>query len=226
MKKVIFFIMTAVLCAGSYGCSRLVTADTYALPGLTALDFEQGTTFYLPGNTNVPNPIFDKSVKGKIEAALVQNGFRVLQEGQAQYILDYEYEMSGHEEFRTRGTALDPWPRRYYFQGGAGYAWAPMYFSTGITESYPVYVFKLRLRVKDPLNVRQGQKNQVVWVGETWTESQKPDFRSTIDYLILAAMRFFGRDTQKTENISIGKDDEQLKALKTIPAEGGIPVSS
>jgi hypothetical protein len=213
-RQLFTFILLCVFSA----CARRVTVDTYSAPQLAGQGFPAGTTFQVLENAAVPNPIFDRSVRDKLKTLLRTQGYQVVdvQDAEkAEYVMDYAYEMSGREESR-----VVPQSRlgHYYFTGinGRGVEFVPMYFTTYMVETYPMFVAKLRLRVLMPPS-KSSLQDRALWVGEVWTESTQPDMREFINHLAAAGIRMLGKDSQKPKTLSVNDNDPLLQALKALP---------
>jgi len=196
------------------GCARRVRLDAYALPGDGVSQFPAGSSFSVSPNPGMPNPIFDRMVKEKIETALRASGFQVNETG-ASYELQYDYGIEGREETRLSKVPGPFAGGRYRFVGGMGFDnWDPLYYSTIVADTYPVYTAHLRLRVLKNGQTQAPQEARAVWVGETSTESDERNLRELIDYLIAASARSLGRDTRKPVDVTVPEDDPVLKQLR------------
>ena len=226
MQQGAFFIILVLLTGLQQGCARTVTADIYAVPALEHQNFNPDASFYVAPNPNTPNPIFDQTVKQKIEALLRYRGYRVTGPGQADYTIDYNYDVSGHTESRLRtAPGFGFGPSHFFFSGGryhSGFS-THMHYTALVSENYPVYISKIRMRVLAPAQAGT-DSGAVLWVGETWTESSEPDLRNMIDYLIAAGMRFFGQDTKEPKNIGLRDSDPFMAEIRKAEARQTAPL--
>lgn len=229
-KRSFIVLFSFMVLVGMNGCARRVTADTYAVPQLAAQDFPTGGSFYVAPNENIPNPIFDRRIKEKIEMLLRLKGFSIEPAVAADFWLKYSYGMIGREEVQFRTiphTRL--WPRDFYYTGGISpyYFDSHLYYSTVVADTYPVYTAQLRLQVFNGTgNADQTPKSsQALWVGEISTETENRELRKMVDYLLVAAMRFLGHDTREPEKIAVPEEDGLLKKLREVEKEALPPDS-
>jgi hypothetical protein len=85
-----------------------------------------------------------------------------------------------------------------------------------------IFTKHLTLKVTDAQSLRTGRKEKVVWMGDTLSTDESSDLRYDIDYLLAGTFGYFGRDTGQQISVNIGKDNPDVKALRTetaVPAE-------
>ena len=89
---------------------------------------------------------------------------------------------------------------------------------TYISETYTVYTARLFMKVLDA-NSLKSRNEKTVWVGDTINESQNPDLRESIDYLLIATFNFFGKDTGRNQEIELFSNDKEIVELRTRSAQ-------
>ncbi len=202
-----------IFALGVAGCARRVMTDTY-LGTQNGQMLESGSSYAVLANENVENPIFDQTVKAKIETLLAAKDFRLVPVEQADYLIQYTYNIEGHEETRWRG-----YPNTgFHFFGGHHHHphfGTHLGYSTVIGETWPVYISRARLRVLEAAPFRDENRQSVVWVGEAWTESRTRDLREMIDYLLTANFVFFGQDTERSRNVGMDDDHPLIQRLES-----------
>lgn len=208
-------------------CARheVMTNTFLAAPSLQEAAIPDAAFAVIP-NTNVANPILDQTVKEKIEFMLESMGYQIAVPGQADYFLQYHYDMEAETAVRHRFL---PRRRSFYDRGsrfndpfrdsGFGY-------STYTSEPYTLYLAKLRITASSKDAVTGEQK--VIWVGETLTKSLNPDLRNLIDYLIAASFRYFMKDTGRNKNVVLDEGNSAVEGLRLIsnPGSGQANASS
>lgn len=189
-----------------------VTASTYLAETVPFQRIPVGTSFYVAANGDVANPIFDKRVKEKIEVLLRGRGYELRSADEARYRITYAYDLEGMTKVRSRplySRAFPPYHRfsvwgSHYFDSHFG---ADLGYVVSVPETYARYLARLRVRVVDTqaeqAQVEAPAEENVIWVGEASVESEDPDLRETINYLLVAAFEYFGVDTHGTEEIRV-----------------------
>jgi len=168
-------------------------------------------------NEEAPNPIFDREIKGKIEKLLAEKGYRVQAREKAEYFLAFYYSIDPGEVVTECVPSYYPsyydvgfssYHRRFGY--GFGYRAYPGYSVTRRT----VYTKRVVLKALDAERLRESNKEEVVWQGETVSTGGSSDLRRAIDYLLVATFKYFGRDSGKCVNIDLPVGDKEVQKLR------------
>lgn len=221
MRKVCFFIALVALVSG---CAVNVRTTGFLdrRPGTSAPS--PGSSFAVLENNQAANPILDREIRFKIEKLLLARGYRIAAREQALYALTFDYNISpglrtGVTTVYSRGQMqMTPVPDG---KGGTTYI---NVMTPGTTTAVPtltdVFTKHLTLKIMEARSLAAGQNEKIIWIGETVSTDASSDLRSDIDYLLAAVFSYFGLDTGKQINVPVGKDNADVRALRT---ETGLP---
>ncbi len=202
-------------CATNY----YVLTNTYLDKTNYTTQMAKGSSFAVLTNQNAPNPIFDNEIRLKIEHLLSSNGYRVESGDKSDYFITFNYGISGRAK-------TEMWPnyvrghdvvQRVYVSGSNTYytVVSPGYeYVTYVPETYTVYTAKIFLKALEADNLRKNKKEKVVWVGDTMNESANPNLRESIDYLLVATFKYFGKDTGKNQEVVLSPNDKEVLELR------------
>ncbi len=219
----IFLLVSAAAFLASCATNYNVLTNAYLDKTVSNLQIPAGASFIVLSNQSSPNPIFDNEVKMKIENLLSKKGYKLASEGSADYFITFNYDISGRSETETRPDFVQHHDivRRVFVSGSNTYydVVSPGYTSvTYASETYTVYTARLFVKVLDP-NSLKNHNEKVVWVGDTINESQNPDLRESIDYLLVATFKFFGKDTGKNQEVMLSSNDKEVGELRNFSAQ-------
>ena len=82
--------------------------------------------------------------------------------------------------------------------------------TTYVPYRYTVYTSQLTLQVLDAQIMRSKKERAVVWLGETSTTNQNPELRENINYLLVTALDYIGKDTKKSVSRTLSRDDPEV----------------
>jgi hypothetical protein len=152
------------------------------------------TRIYVAIDPNSDNPLFDNEIKGKIVKLLSACGYQPLDNPGNEYRLTFHYGITSHVEedveFVNGGYSMVRGHRAF----AAGGYYAP-YYRTEWDQMMQIKVFK---------------GDTVVWVGEAVTSKRYADKRQAVDYLIVASMEYFGKDTVSKQSITLNEKDPRI----------------
>jgi hypothetical protein len=174
-----------------------------------------GASVFVIENPNAENPLFEREIKSKIVKLLQKHGYRVSTLDDADYLLDYDYQIgsgrtvtgvSSHQQAGQTVAVANP------TTGMAQYVHVPG--KTVVTShSSTVYGRRLLLRVVDGEQYRNTNEVHTAWVGEVTSTGRNADLREVIDYLLVAAFEYFGEDTNKAARKTLFVGDSRVKEL-------------
>lgn len=203
------------------GCmSQPVSVNAFLSPATAAaIAVNKDAGFAVIPNDRVPNPIFDRIVRDKIEYVLSQKSFKVSAPEEARYRIHYAYDLEGQSTSR-RGFFAFPGFQSMYVTGGSGYdsyVGGGLGFGTFLPSGYNVYSAKLRITVTRPRMQGAPGEEEVLWVGESVTETDSPDLRKMVNYLLAAVFRYFLQDSIESKTVKLSKKNDEIKSLSGIP---------
>jgi hypothetical protein len=199
----------AVLCATGCTPTYQVYVDTFSeLSAPLAKDVPIGVATY----PESPNPVFQNQIRVKVEKLLQNEGYNVVAPDKAAYRLSFRVGTRPEE-------VLGYVPYHGYYRGG-GYGWHRSGLGFGYTavEPYVDVYFNQWLTMR-LAQVGPGEPNEgkVVWVGQAVTETDEPDVRQGINYLLVACFQEFGIDTHGRLMIPVREDDLRIQDIKSLP---------
>jgi hypothetical protein len=194
MRK-LYAILTGVLLTVT-GCSESysVYVNGYAK---VAESIPPNARIFVSTDPGSDNPLFDNEVKVKLVKLLAQRGYQPIDDPKNEYRLSFLFRIRSHieedVEFVSGGVGFQG--RHRVFAGGDYYA---PYFRTEWDQMMQIKVYK---------------GDTVVWVGEAVTSKYYADKRKAVDYLLVAAMEYFGKDTSSKQMLTIKEKDPRITAL-------------
>ena len=169
-------------------------------------------------NAQAANPVFDREVGSKIGRMLGMRGFRVETTEKADYVVTYGYGINPGLRSDSVATYGPPVTEIVPVPDGKGGITTRAVTLPGPVSLIPTvtmqYAKHLTLKVADAARMRSEKQEYILWVGETFSNDQSSDLRYDIDYLIVAAFRYFGQDTGKQVHVSIGKENPEVMDLR------------
>ena len=219
MMRKLIILLILITGAIAAGCAPRyeITTNAFLSAAAGVAKIPEGATFSVLENEDAPNLIFDREIKGKIERMLDRSGYRIESREEADYFLTYYYSMDPGEVVSEYVPYYYPsyydfgFRSRYrHFGYGFGYHGHPGYQVTRRT----VYTKRLMLKVVDAGSVRESDREQVIWQGETLSTGSASDLRQAIDYLLVATFKYFGRDTGKCVHVTLPVGDKEVRELR------------
>jgi len=206
MKNLIFSLPLICLglgCAASYN----VGVNGYSSSGQT-LQIQKESSIQVVPDSNAPNPILEKEIAAKIQKLLNKKGYTT-ETDKADYYLLFDYGISSGR-YVTRSYPVYhsdlycDYPFSYGYRHG---------YTTYMAYSSIVYDRWLVLRLIDSNDYKAFRKSKPLWIGEAASSGPGSDLRKLINYLLVAALEHFGRDTGKQVNVLFSDNDERIKPL-------------
>jgi len=157
-------------------------------------------------DSNAPNPFLEKEIGMKIQKLLNAKGYNTGTE-QTSYYLLFDY---GIDSGRTVTDTIPIYHPSGYYKD-------PPFFAPGYTTYLPysevIYTRWLVLRLVDGRVYRSSQEVKPLWIGEVTSAGSSSDLRRVVNYMLIAAFEYFGKDTGRQVNEVIMEDDERVKLL-------------
>jgi len=149
------------------------------------------------------NPLLDKLLEEKLKRALLRKGIKVVKECK-EFILTYDYGTVPEQMYVPRITYLPGETYTFVVHSVKDGVVVPEYY-TVITPSTPVYYTDVSTFYVHYLTLALKKGEEIIWAGEAYIESDKPDFRSVADLLVDVLMQYFGKDTGKLIEVRVEK---------------------
>ena len=195
MKKLCLIFVPFLLALG--GCAEYysVSVDGFAE---TTNPMPQNARIFVVADPNSENPLFDKEIKAKIVKLLEARSFQPADDPAAEYRLTFHFGM------RSRLIEDVEFVDGYGLMGRHN-----VIVNGGYYAPYVRSIWDEMLRIK----VFRG--STVIWVGEAVTSKYYADKRQAINYLLVGAFEFFGRNTGRQETVEIKEKDPRLAELNS-----------
>ena len=220
-QKIMIKILSAILLvvAGSLcGCGPTlhnIKVNGYTDPAAPAA-IAPGSSFFVIENQKAQNPLLEKEIDEKISKLLTMQGYQAVAYDKAQYYLFFCY---GIGQERAANVVMPDYYTSYGFGigGGSGWRGSPFVFAAPFFSFYPspdtLYDRWLLINVVDGQYYREKGEFRTVWVGEARSTGTSGDLRVAIDYLLLADLQQFGKNTGKAVTVEINQDAPQVRGL-------------
>jgi hypothetical protein len=221
--KTFLFGMSLLLfssCAREYHVVSTSFADSSEIP----CGFPIGSSFYvatldkLADKTSL-NPLLDREIINKVERLLENKGYFVERnQKHADYILAISFSVTKSKELVNVTHHIPGETSTTYGRGTFG-KYEETTTTSGTSVSVPelqtFFTKQIQLRVFDSALYKSDKTTDdtQVWHGEASNCDQDSDFRVTVDYLLIAAFRNFGKNTYKKVHTRVYSDDKDVKKL-------------
>ncbi|MFA6345637.1 MAG: hypothetical protein WCX34_06315 [Syntrophales bacterium] len=215
MNRALLWVALALLLGG---CALNVRTTGFLDPAAGTSAPPAGASFAVLENAEVPNPIFDREIRGKIEILLTKHGYKIAAQDRADYLLTFSYDMSAGLRIGTMTSYGPPRTQIVAVSDGRGGRTFRAITVPGAVTTRPTvtetFTRRLTLKVVDASPLRAGGPERVVWIGDTLSTETSSDLRYDIDYLLAAAFAWFGRDTGRQITVPIHGDNPDVGALR------------
>lgn len=197
------------------GCAPLtyqVQVNGYTQPGAAA-PLAPAAAIFVIDNHEAKNPLLEKEIAGKIGKLLEKQGYSLAPFEKADYYLLFYYGQGPGRSVSVPMPVYDPLYYPYY-----GRFWQPYWF-VPIPDYYyvpyvqTVYDRWLLINVVEGKRYREKGEFHPLWVGEARSTGTSADLRTTINYLLVAVLGEFGKDTGKARLVEVEQEDLRVKEL-------------
>lgn len=219
MKRKVLSKATLFLCIPLLiltGCGRRIniTSNTFADTKNIPRGFPLDSTFYI-SSAKEDKKLLSKEIIRKIACLLEDRGYTVTDnESDADYHVTFDTKMTQETGTRSVLTYIpgDVQTTTGCVHGKETVSYQEQTETPGkfiyVPEKYTYYSRKLSVHAY----IRDGEEE--VWHGSAISEGESNDLRDIVDYLLVTAFRFFGRNTQKKVHTSISAKDKEVKNLR------------
>ncbi len=187
--------------------SNYIRTNTFADTKIIPDGFKPGDSFYISPNQSV-NKFFSAEISSKIATILKNKSFVVKEDSDsACYKLVFGLAMKDRTEVRNAPRYIPDYGPWYYdrHRYHHGYSYRIIY----VPEEYTVFNKILFVEV-----YKNNDKNIAVWQGTTNHLDDDSELRQTVDYLLVALFRHFGKNTKKYIKSRIRNYHKDVKKLR------------
>lgn len=211
------FLLSILIAFGLSGCAPLsyqVQVNGY-LDAVMPATLTPGANLFVIENKEAMNPLLEKEIKSKIEKLLEKQGYRISSFEKAEYYLLFCYGLGPGRNVTVIIPDYYPYGLGYFpgYSYGRPYSFVSPFISySPFTET--IYDRWLLLNVIDGKHYRGNGEFRTLWVGEARSTGTSADLRVAVNYLLLAALEQFGKNTGKAVTVEINEQDLRLKELE------------
>lgn len=214
------------------GCYRQIsiTSNTFADMGKIPFGFTPGNTFYIYSNgpiTSIPNgTALEKETAYKIGKILSEKNYIVHNKNthNTDYVMAFTLHVSKsvqttNEPRYIPGPTLTKRGNIRTPENGQITQYEEQQQTPGsvilVPEQHTYYTTLLEINVYDGERYRLDGKLEQLWSGSATNTRENSDIRDTIDYLIIEALKYFGKNTQREVTSSVYCDNKEIENLRT-----------
>jgi hypothetical protein len=220
MQQAIGFLAMFVIGLYLPSCTSVPTYNVkingYTDPAAPA-PFKPGSRFFVIENQQAKNPLLEKEIRGKLNKLLLTHGYPVSTIEKADYCLFFDYGMAAPSSVSV--TPPDYYGSIGWGTGyGYGYGWGGPSIFVGVPlGGYPdtttLYHRWLLIKVVEGKAYRTQKISRPVWVGEARSVGSSSDLRTTLNFLLVAEFREFGKNTGRALTMEINAQDPEVTSL-------------
>jgi len=171
---------------------------------------------------NKETPMLAQEIAQKIGHILENKGYVIKDDTHADYYLIFDYDMEQSkktvnvekyipgETITSYGSVLSNGKAKIY----EGQTHTPGSF-VYVPEVHTFFTKSITIQVFDAQSYRQQTKHEPLWQGSAVCCDEHDDLRDTLDYLLVTALKYFGRNTQKYIETTVSSDDKEVSTLRT-----------
>lgn len=218
LAAVLTCAVLATACAASKPFAR-VTTQVEAIGG----GWPQGLRVHVWRDPSAPADLLRSEVAGKLDYLLGRQGYAVVAAPElADLVVLFRYGAGQHSEATTTQVydpavpATQPAPGSGFWGGfAAGMATStsrmrPQQTVVTINDRY------LFMDVMDVRPVRGGGQVQLLWQVRATSAGKSSDLRLVLNYMLVAAMGYFGHDTGQAKTVNLRGDDPVAATLASL----------
>lgn len=204
------------------GCGRRVsvTNNTFADYQAIPYGFASGSIFAIEPVKD-QHELFGKEITHKIKTLLQERGYRVAPTEKAQYLITSSLRMTASkvtvqvphyapgQEVLVKGCRHTEDDDQYYeeTQQTAGSV-------TYVNEEQTVFDHNLQLSVYALYPTKDGTTKELVWQGAATVRGPDSDERNILDYLLVSAFKYFGKNTKKHVVTDVSDSQKEMRRIR------------
>lgn len=167
------------------------------------------------------NQMFSKEVAQKIRKILEGSGYSITDKEHADYLLQFDFAMTSDTKTINVPHYI-PGPSKSV-EGNVTGADGVVHYQEETTlsgttvfvpEDFTFFTRNLLVSVFDAETYRSTGIEEQVWEGYAVSTGSSDDFRDMIDYLLVSAFKYFGKNTHKNVETTLLEDNESIQWLR------------
>jgi hypothetical protein len=220
--NLIFFNCFAILFLCSCGRQTYLTSAAYVDAKKLPSGFSAGSSFAVV-SMRQDMQLLAKEINEKIEKILSAKGYLITDVDKSDYFLVFNFGVtsSTHTANDLHYVPGEGTTKQGTVYGSRGFAVGSYEetsrssgYYTYIPREYTLYTKELSIWVYDAKLYRTSKQEDQLWQGSAVTSDECGDLRQVLDYLLITALKHFGRSTGQNIQTQMGPKDEEVKALR------------
>ncbi len=222
------FFLPLLLLLGSCAKQISVTSNAFADKQMLPYGLPAGSSFFIAA-TDGDNPLLAKEVSYKIGRILEDEGYLVTDSTTADYYVRFKASMTSAKALvsvpkyipgpikTTKGSTYKDGKRTEYEEKTQSFG-TTVYVpeeQTFFHKTLTLYVHNAQQGTIQGRRINTGSCDKTpVWQCSSSSSNRSSDLREALDYLLVAAFKHFGQNTQRDVCTSISSDDPEIKNVR------------
>ncbi len=223
------FFLPLLLLFGSCAKHVAVTSNAFADNQLLPYGLPIGSSFFI-AKTEGDNSLLAKEVSYKIGRILEDKGYLVTDSASADYYVRFKASMASSTALvsvpkyipgpikTTKGISYKDGKRTEYEERTQSFG-STVYVpeeQTFFHKTLTIYVHNAQHGRIHRHIINTGSYDKTpVWQCSSSSSDRSSDLREALDYLLVAAFKHFGKNTQRDVHTSVRSDDQEVKNLQS-----------
>lgn len=204
-------------------CTKQISINTYADKSSIPYGFPHHASFYIFTKPE-DRSFLARETTHKITHILQDKGYRSSNKHTANYYLFFTYDMQSEkhtiqvpmkvtEQIITKESNV---PKDINAQSPNAHVNEQVVSSQLIyvPEERTIFNKTLLIQIFDADDYRQNPQANPLWESEAYLFDETNDLRDSLDYLLITALKYFGKNTKKLLSLSINNNDKHVKKLR------------
>ena len=231
LKLTLLFVPLLLLCS----CGKqklLITSNSFADVQAIPNGFSKESSFFVePMKTD--NQLFSKEVSRKIEIILQEKGYSIETAENADFYITFNFDMQSKTEIinvpryipgqtiTKQGSAYGSTSGRIGSLHGSSHGNANYEEKTQssgsityVPQQFTYFIKAISIQVFDAKLYRENKQEIQVWAESSVCSGGNCDLRSAIDYLLLTAFKYFGKNTREFVTTTQNYNDKEVELLR------------
>lgn len=201
------------------GCCQNINLSTYADYDVLSYGFKNGDTFAIKGLGE--NNFLDKEIQKKIAFVLKNRGYQVVKRNEYhKYLITFDCDMNSeirteYEEKIVESTTVSVLGSIINScRNGSNSSSASGNAVTTHKQMVPVDVTYYNKYLQLSVYKIDGVCNKAIWTAKANLFDKNYDLRYASNYLLAAALDYFGKNTHKTISVAIGNNEKCVQEVR------------
>jgi hypothetical protein len=213
MVRRVAAVVALVVFAGGCATYRMKVETQLSRDGASVI--ESAESVHVVKALHPADESIENEIAGKLYILLDESGLREAAEGSSDLLVHFSYNVdSGTVIVEERPGAPVTASGSAFSSGPSGYSYGS--YDSPSAETYvpysrTVYTRTLSLRA---FSRGDGAADEEAWVARVTSSGAGRDPRTPIDYMLLAAFEYFGKDASAPVTVVIQSTDPRLKTLR------------